>query len=208
MSAYPWIDAGRNKTWTEREAGDWEACVVTAYAMGLIHGGVKMAAPYTQAEREKLEAVKDSPQDLLTTDAMSHQVYGVSLRKVSTTTLAGAVSRPNIGLVLTGRGSPGTQWQPGFVGLHEVFYVPTSANSGYLGDPLATNLRPFELIAASKILGWATGIGSNQAREVRFDEFAPPPPPKTYSQQELDAAVTEAVNGERARWLAWLGSHP
>ena len=199
MSAFPWIDAGRNLVWTEREAGDWEACVVTAYAMGLIHGGVKMPAPYTQLERERLEKVKDEPQDLATTDLMSDAIYKVHLRKLSTGTISDAVTRVNIGLVLTGKGSPGTQWQPGFTGLHEVFYVPTSAQSGYLGDPLAPDRRVFELVAASTIIGWAAGAGPNQAREVKYDEFAPvivppAPVPLPVTRAEFDALLTAFQN--------------
>ena len=199
MSQFPWIDDGRNKVWTEREAGDWEACVVTAYGMGLIHGGVKMPAPYTQAERERLEKVKDEPQDLNTTDIMSDAVYRVRLRKLSTGAIADAVRRVNVGLVLTGFGSPGTQWTPGFTGAHEVFYVPTSPNSGYLGDPLAPDRRAFELVASSTIVGWAVGAGPNQAREVKVDEFAPviPPPaplPLPVTRAEFDALVAAFQN--------------
>lgn len=161
--------------WSEREAGDWEACVVTAYSMGLLYGGVRMAAPYTQAQRELLEAVPDEPQNLTTTDAMSLKVYGVKLRPFSTGTVADAVTRVGVGICLTGSGSPGTQWQPGFTGGHEIFYVPTSATVGLLYDPLAPNKSNPEVIAASRIVGWARSPTVGAAREVKQWEFGPPP---------------------------------
>lgn len=177
MVAFP------NKVWTERETGDWEACVAASYAMGLLHGGIKMAAPYTQGEREKLEKVKDEPQNFLVTDAMSQAVYGHKLRPV-TIPISQAVMRINVGLVLSGKGSPGRQWQAGFTGNHAVFYVPTSSASGYLGDPLAPNMQLFELITSSRIVAWATP----DAREVKLNEF------QTYSQAQYEEARRLAYN--------------
>ena len=157
--------------WSEREAGDWEACVVTCYAMGLLHGGVKMVAPYTQIERERLEKVKDEPQDLDTTDTMSRLVYKVRLRPPSVTSIAAALGRSGVGMCLTGRGSPGHQWQPGFAGLHEVFWIGLTPLAGDLYDPLAPMFQPPERVAVSKMGAWVVGIGPTQAREVRKDEF-------------------------------------
>lgn len=159
------------KVWSEKESGDWEACVAASYLMGLVYGGVT-AYPlgiYTQAEREALELVPDEPQDYATTDGQAQARYGVHLRKLSTGSIESAVARPGIGLVLTGYGG---LLIPTEASIHSLFYLPTSPTAGLLYDPLATNQSAGVSIAASRVATWAAGrAGPNDAREVRADEF-------------------------------------
>jgi hypothetical protein len=167
--------------WTEREGdiagtpayeGDWEACVATSYAMGLLYGGVTMPAPYTQAERERLEAVYDEPQDLATSDIKAIQVYGKKLRPPSVTTSKAAfLARPGMGFCLTGTGSPvGAQ-----IGtfMHEVFAVAQSTTVVRVYDPLrAPGSQPTDMTVTA-LATWMKGVGSNDVREIRKDEFMP-----------------------------------
>ena len=163
------------RVWSEREKGDWEACVATSYARGLLYGGVSMAAPYTQAEREKLEVVPDESQNLASTDLMALKVYGVKLRPVTVSTIEQAVARVGVGLCLTGKGSPGIQYQPGFAGLHEIFMVPLSSTKAAVCDPLAPDGAESQVLDASKVIAWVKnagkGVGPSDAREVKENEF-------------------------------------
>ena len=158
------------QVWSERELGDWEACVTASYSLALLYGGTAMAAPYTQAQREKLEYIRDEPQDLAITDQMSGAVYGHYLRKLSTGTIQAVVKRPGIGVCLTGFGCPGRKWQAGTF-QHEVFYLPTSEIAGLLYDPMAPAGTAPELVPSSTMVAWAKGVGPNDAREVRENEF-------------------------------------
>jgi len=157
--------------WSERELGDWEACVISSYLEGLVYGGVTNfpKGVYTQAERETLEKVPDEPQDYATTDLVAQARYGVHLRKVSVATLAAALARVGVGLVLAGYGSLNI---PTSAPIHSVFYVPTSSVSGLVFDPLAPNQSAGVATPATKVLAWAKGPGANDAREVMKDEFA------------------------------------
>jgi hypothetical protein len=136
--------------WSEIEGGDWEACVISSYLEGLVYGGVTSfpLGVYTQAEREALELIPDEPQDYNTTDGRALARYGVQLRKLSTGSLADAVTRVGVGLVLAGYGD---LFIPSGATIHSVFYLPTSPTAGLLYDPLAA--------------------GPNDAREVRDNEF-------------------------------------
>lgn len=167
--------------WTEREAdipltaineGDWEACVATSYSMALRYGGVKMEAPYTQKQRELIEAVKDSPQDLGVSDQMSLKVYGVKLRPLSPgiTSATQAISRPGVGLCLTGVGSPGGYQAGTFT--HEVFWAGISTVAGLLYDPLAPPGSRPQTKTIATMAAWVKGIAAHQIREIRIDEFA------------------------------------
>jgi hypothetical protein len=155
--------------WSERETGDFEACVAASYAMGLAYGGVPMAAPYTQAERERLEVVTNEPQDLNTTDTKALAVYGVKLRLPSVGTVSAFLSRPGIGACLTGIGSPGGFQAGTFT--HEVFVVVESSTSVLLYDPLAPIGSAPKRVTVAKMVAWAQGVRPNDAREVRKDEF-------------------------------------
>jgi hypothetical protein len=156
--------------WTERESGDWEACVITAYLMGLLYGGAPIPDPYTQAEREALEVAADEPQDFDTTDTRAQARYGVQLRKLSTDTIAYAVTRIGVGLVMAGYGG---LLIPTGAPIHAVFYVPATAIAGWLFDPLAPDRSAPVSIAASRMVAWSKGAGPNDVREVREDEFVP-----------------------------------
>lgn len=168
------------RVWTEREGdivgtpdneGDWEACVSTSYSMALLYGGVKMAAPYTKAQRELLEAIPDAPQDLAATDAKSLQVYGVKLRGATPgLTVAQALGRPGIGLCLTTNDSPGG-FGTGFI--HEVFWIGVSATAGLLYDPLAPEGSAPQSRTVAYMLPWIRGVAAHQIREVKENEFAP-----------------------------------
>lgn len=157
--------------WSEKESGDWEACVAASYLIGLVYGGLR-AFPlgiYTQAEREALELVPDEPQDYATTDAQSLARYGVALRKLSTGSIADAVTRVGVGLVCTGYG--GLLIATG-ASIHSLFYLPTSATAGLVYDPLANNQSAGVPISAAQIVTWTAGrAGPNQVREVGSDEF-------------------------------------
>lgn len=174
-----------SQVWTEREGdipgtaineGDWEACVATAYSMALLYGGVKMAAPYTQAQRELLEyygAAADRSQDLNLTDIKSMQVYGVKLRGATPgLTAAAALGRPGIGMCLTTNGSPGG-FGTGFI--HEVFWVGVSATAGLLYDPLAPAGSQPQSRTIAYIVPFIRGLADHQVREVKQWEFGPPP---------------------------------
>lgn len=166
-----------SKVWTEREEGDWEACVTTAYSMALLYGGVKMAAPYTKAQRELLEVIADAPQTLNQTDTKSLQVYGVKLRGATPgLTIPQALGRPGIGLCLTTNNSPGG-FGTGFI--HEVFWVGQSATTGLLYDPLAPEGSAPQTRTVAYMVPWIRGVADHQIREVREWEFGPPPPTET-----------------------------
>lgn len=181
--------------WSEREGGDWEACVISSYLEALVYGGV-ISFPlgvYTQAEREALEAVPDEPQDYATTDNASRARYGVKLRPLSVGTVYGAVTRPGVGVLLAGKGGLNI---PTTAPFHSVFWVgvgpPGGATSGLVYDPLAPNQSAGVSTTVAKIVAWAKGAGTNDAREVRKDEFLPaptPPPEPPVSRDEFDALV-------------------
>jgi hypothetical protein len=161
--------------WTEKESGDWEACVAASYLMGLVYGGVT-AFPlgvYTQAEREALELIPDEPQDYATTDAQAQARYGVHLRKLSTGSIADAVTRTGVGLVCTGYGG---FLIPTNASIHSLFYLPTSPTAGLVYDPLANSQSAGVPVTAAQVVTWTAGrAGPNQVREVRDSEFLPPP---------------------------------
>ena len=156
--------------WSEREGGDWEACVISSYLEGLVYGGVTNfpLGVYTQEEREKLERIPDEPQDYNTTDVVAQARYGVHLRKLSTDTLQNAVTRVGIGLVLAGYGSLNIATN---APIHSIFYLPMNTGAGLVFDPLAANQSAGVLTLAAKVLKWAKGAGPNDAREVRKGEF-------------------------------------
>lgn len=184
--------------WSEVEAGDWEACVAASYLTGMVYAGWT-AFPlgiYTQAEREAIEAVADSPQDYATTDAEALARYGVKLRPLSTGSLESAVSRVGVGLVLAGYGGLLIATN---APIHSVFYLPTSSTAGLLYDPLAANKSAGVSLPASRILGWAKGPGANDAREVREDELGEEP------MSESTAVLTLYPDGVR-EWTAKGGN--
>jgi hypothetical protein len=151
--------------WSEREGGDWEACVISSYLEGMVWGGVTNfpLGVYSQAEREALERIPDEPQDYDTTDVVALARYGVKLRRLSVGTVAAAVSRPGVGVVLAGWGG---LLIPTTAPIHSVFWV-----DGLVYDPLAPNQSAGQPCSAARITGWAKGAGPNDAREVRFNEF-------------------------------------
>ena len=167
------------EVWTEREGdipgtlddeGDFEACVASSYAMGLLYGGATMPAPYTQAERERLEVVANAPQDLSASDVKALEVYGHRLRGPSVTSSNAAfLARPGLGFCLTGKRSPVGAQAGDF--LHEVFAVALSSTEVRVYDPL----RPAESQPTDMRLGdlaaWMLGVGENQVREIGKDEF-------------------------------------
>lgn len=173
------------KVWTEREGdipgtimneGDWEACVATAYSMALLYGGVKMAQPYTQYQRELIEyygAAADRDQNLDLTDIKSIQVYGVKLRLPSVWSNAAALARPGVGMCLTGTGSPGG-YATGTFG-HEVFWIATSTTAGLLYDPLAPAGSAPLVKSVATMAAWARPLSATNSREVKAWEFGPPP---------------------------------
>ena len=158
-----------NEVWSERERGDFEACVAASYAMGLAYGGVGMTAPYTQAERERLEVVANEPQNLDTTDTKSLAVFHVKLRRPSVTDKRAFFSRPGIGACVTGNGSPGGFQAGTFI--HEVFVVGVSATEMLLYDPLAPIGAAPQPVTVDKMVAWVRGLQPHQAREVLKDEF-------------------------------------
>jgi hypothetical protein len=159
-----------NIVWTEREVGDWEACVATSYAMGLLYGGVTMRAPYTQAQRELLEVTADAPQDLNTTDARARQLFSRTLLLPSVTTSETAfLARPGMGFCLTGVGSPVGAQAGTFT--HEVFGVAMSTSVIRVYDPLLPpGAAPIDRSVAH-MTAWMNGIASHQVREIRKDYF-------------------------------------
>jgi hypothetical protein len=160
------------EVWSEREDGDWEACVATAYAMALLYGGVIMPAPYTQAERERLEVRADEPQDLNATDARALEVYGAKLRPASvTSSLSAFLGRPGMGFTATGTGSP--IYDPAGTYTHEVMMVGKTATTLTVYDPLAPpGAAPVDR-SVSQMAVWAThGLGPNDVREIRQGELA------------------------------------
>lgn len=159
------------RVWTEREAGDWEACVATSYSMGLLYGGFVMAAPYTQKQRELLEVVFDESQDLGASDAKSVQVYGVKLRQPSVTSSKIAfLNRPGTGFCLTGTGSPVGAQAGTFT--HEIFAICTGLGMMAVYDPLLPEGAQPRTMTVAALAAWVRGIAPYQAREVRLNEFA------------------------------------
>jgi hypothetical protein len=169
-----------DRVWTEREGdvpgtpadeGDFEACVATSYVMGLLYGGVRMNAPYTQAERERLEVVTREPQDLRASDRKAKEVYGRVLRGPSVTTSKVAfLARPGLGYCLTGVGSPVGAQAGTFI--HEVFAVAVSATTVRVYDPLLQGTSGPKDRSVQAIAAWMKGIAPHQVREVRRDEFS------------------------------------
>jgi hypothetical protein len=167
------------EVWTEREGdipgtpmneGDFEACVATSYAMGLLYGGVTMPAPYTQAERERLEVVSREPQDLPATDVKALEVHGHRLRGPSVTSSNAAfLARPGLGFCLTGVGSPVGAQAGSFT--HEVFAVALPSGNVRVYDPLQpAGFQPTDK-SVSDMAAWMKGVGARQVREIGKDEF-------------------------------------
>lgn len=173
-----------NEVWTEREGdipgtpqneSDWEACVATAYSMALLYGGVSMAAPYTQAQRELIEyygAPADRDQDLTLSDTKSREVYGVALRGPSVTSSKAAfLARPGLGFCLTGIGSPAGAQAGTF--MHEVFAicVPDGRSLAVFDPLLPAGAVPVNRSIA-RMAVWMKGLGANDVREVAKGELA------------------------------------
>jgi hypothetical protein len=138
--------------------------------MGLLYGGLVMSAPYTQAERERLELVADEPQDLGTTDGRALAVYGARLRgPTAGLTAAQFLARPGIGMCLTGYGSP-CGYQAGTF-THEVFAVGKTADTITVYDPLAPPGAGPTDKSVSYMAGWLKGLGGNDLREIRANEL-------------------------------------
>lgn len=185
--------------WSERESGDWEACVPASYLIGLVYGGVRNfpLGIYSQAEREALELVPDEPQDYATTDARALARYGVQLRKLSTGSIADAVTRVGIGLVCTGYGGLLIATE---ASIHSLFYLPTSSTAGLVFDPLAPNQSAGVAISAAQVVAWTAGrAGPNQVREVREDEFG------DAAMSESTATVTLYPEGPRTWYVKASG---
>jgi hypothetical protein len=163
--------------WTEHEGpgtpkdeGDFEACVATSYAMGLLYGGATMPAPYTQAERERLEVVANAPQDLSASDVKALEVYGHRLRGPSVTSSKAAfLARPGLGFCLTGVGSPVGAQAGTF--LHEVFAVAVSFTEVRVYDPLRPEGSQPTNLSVNILAAWMLGLGDDQVREIDKDEF-------------------------------------
>lgn len=166
------------EVWTEHEGPgtpegqeDFEACVATSYAMGLLYGGVTMPAPYTQAERERLEVVANAPQDLSASDVKALEVYGHRLRGPSVTSSKEAfLARPGLGFCLTGEGSPVDAPVGDF--LHEVFAVALSTTEVRVYDPLLPAESQPTDFSVGDVAKWMLGVGDNQVREIGKDELA------------------------------------
>lgn len=198
--------------WTEREGGDWEACVISSYLIGLVYGGLAVfpLGIYSQAEREALEKVADEPQDYYTTDAVAQARYGIQLRKLSTGSIPDAVTRVGVGLVLAGYGA---LLIPTTAPIHSVFYLPVSATAGLVFDPLAVNQSAGVSIAASQIVAWSKGAGPNDAREVKENEFAmntpggklAGPPIGTFEIGAGHALIKTADTTEHYQYRTWPG---
>ncbi len=165
------------EVWTQREGPgtpvselDLEACVATSYAMGLLYGGVLMPAPYTQAERERLEVVANVDQDLPACDVKALEVYGHRLRGPSVTNSKAAfLARPGLGFCLTGVGSPVGAQAGSFT--HEVFAVALPSGSIRVYDPLrAPGSQPTDK-SVPDLAAWMKGVGARQVREIGKDEF-------------------------------------
>jgi len=163
--------------WSEH--GNYDACVTISALTGLVYGGFT-AFPlgiYSIAEGEALEAT-GVPRvgDYGTLIPAVQARYGKTIRALSTGSIADAVTRPGIGLVLAGFGCiPGTAWQQaGFAQYHSVFVVPKPLGTVLLFDPMTPNQSPGQLIDAAIIVAWAKGAGVNDAREIRESEYAPP----------------------------------
>jgi hypothetical protein len=167
------------EVWTEREGdiagtpqdeGDFEACVATSYAMGLLYGGVIMPAPYTQPERERLEVVANEPQDLAASDEKALEVHGHRLRGPSVTSSKLAfLARPGLGFCLTGVGSPVGAQAGTFT--HEVFAVAQSTGNALVYDPLLPAKSGPKPVSLPALAAWMKGVGPNQVREVKLDEL-------------------------------------
>ena len=166
------------EVWTEREGdipgtpkneGDFEACVATSYAMGLLYGGVSMPNPYSQAERERLEVVSREPQDLPACDIKAIEIYGHRLREPSVTTKPAFLARPGLGFCLTGVGSPVGAQAGSFT--HEVFAVALPSGSIRVYDPLRpAGSQPTDM-TVSALAAWMKGVRAHQVREIKKDEF-------------------------------------
>ena len=190
------------EVWTEREGdiagtpqdeGDFEACVATSYAMGLLYGGVIMPAPYTQAERERLEVVANEPQDLAASDGRALEVHGHRLRGPSVTSSKLAfLARPGLGFCLTGVGSPVGAQAGTFT--HEVFAVAQSTTNALVYDPLLPANSGPKAVSLPALAAWMKGVGPNQVREVMLDERS-----LTAAQPVLVRSRTSSSGGRQRR---------
>lgn len=169
--AYPLV-------WTEREAGDWEACVIAAGLMALMYGGVYKfpLGAYTQAEREALEPVWDEPTNFSGMNAAFQKRYGIQIRALSTGSIADAVTRKGIGLLLAGKfgiGSIANPTVPGTLGAftHASFFVPLGDGRCLYYEPMDANMSEPRVVSNSQVINWAKGADANSAREVRQWEF-------------------------------------
>jgi hypothetical protein len=160
------------------EWGNYDACVTLSALTGLDYGGVRNfpAGRYSMYEGLALESVPAPNRvgDYASLIPAVQARYGVTIRALSVGTLAAAIARPGMGLLLAGWGSiPGTGWvNPNFQQYHSVFVVDKPPGSCLLFDPMMANQTPGQLVPVSTILAWAKGAGPNDAREIAEDEFA------------------------------------
>jgi hypothetical protein len=161
--------------WTEQEVGDWEACVICSGLMALMYGGVSSfpLGAYTQAERETLELVADESMNYSQLDQVFPARYGVTLRPLTTGSIADAVTRAGVGLLCAGRAGIGAPLSGGTF-THSIFFVPLGNGTGLLYDPLAPDRAEPVLVYNSVIVNWAKGAGAFDAREVKQWEFGHP----------------------------------
>lgn len=186
------------------EWGNYDACVTLSALTGLDYGGVRVfpAGRYMYDEGQALEwqLYPNRVGDYASLIPAVQSRYGVTIRALSTGTIADAVTRAGIGLLLAGWGHiPGTAWQnPNFQQYHSVFVVPKPPGKVLLYDPMTANKSPGQLIDASVCIGWAKGAGVNDAREIRENEFGAPDMPYIEKVTSVPAGSTAQLEAGKA----------
>jgi hypothetical protein len=183
-------------------------CLVAAGFANFPHG------IFTAEEREALERADDraneGPQNAGDVDQATTRRYGKTLHELDVA-LKDALQRRGTIVSLAGsyagfpKGHRLRRWDPAFIGGHRIAVAVRSDGSLLWLDPEAPMNYAGDVVTAAEVLVFADGVSQDQQRFVRFDEFAPPPPPVT-----VRFGATALAKPRRYRLTAgrWLRSSP
>lgn len=199
--------------WSERpepNAPGLRDCTYSAGLTGLVFGGFTKfpLGIYTVAEREALERSDAQPNE---TGASASDLvvavkkrYGIEWSIQPASNMAKWHAREDVGWIIGGRngnlpaGHTLRRWDPGFIGGHRVFIVPTGNGTHVTWfDPEAPMKYPGDLTDWATVSKWMGSFDPNVIA-VREDAYAPAPPPEplTVTKSAYDAAVARAVKAE------------
>lgn len=187
--------------WSERGESPQRDCTYASGLTGMVYAGWTKFPKgiYTHEEREALERSDSQPDETGASladlkEALKNR-YGVTRTINAASALSGLLDK-RMGHVVQGylknfpSGHRLRRWQPGFTGGHAIFVYFGSDLKYHWFDPLAPMKFAGDIVTKAEIMTFAKGLGGSIS--FRPDEFKVVAP-VTYTQAQLDAAVSSAV---------------